>query len=101
MILEIANIEIKADQLVAFEQNLEKAQSVIAQAQGYLGHDFQQCIEEPTKYVLLIQWESLEAHTEGFRQSELFREWRALIGKYFAAPPEVLHYELRFQNRKS
>ena len=101
MILEIANIEIKADHLEEFELNLGKAQSVIAQAQGYLGHQFQQCMEQPTKYVLLIQWESLEAHTEGFRKSELFQEWRALIGGYFAAPPEVLHYQLKFQNRKS
>jgi len=100
MILEIANIEIEKGKNTAFEQQLEKAQHVISQAEGYLGHEFQQCLEHPEKYVLLIQWETLEAHTEGFRKSELFQEWRALIGDYFATTPHVEHYDLKFQGVK-
>jgi len=100
MVLEIATIEIKEGQNVAFEQNLEKAQAVIRQSGGYLGHEFQQCMEHPQKYVLLIQWESLEAHTVGFRQSELFKEWRALIGDFFAIPPHVEHYQVKFKAKR-
>jgi hypothetical protein len=37
----------------------------------------------------------LEAHTEGFRGSELFKEWRTLIGPFFDGPPLVEHYELK------
>jgi len=100
MILEIANIEIKKGENAVFEKQLEKAQSILSQAHGYLGHEFQQCMEHPEKYVLLIQWENLEAHTEGFRKSELFQEWRALIGEYFATTPQVEHYDLKFQGKK-
>lgn len=97
MILELAILEIKAGQNTAFEANLEKAQAIISQSKGYLGHQFQQCIEEPQKYILLIRWESVEAHEEGFRKSELFKQWRALIGHFFAGPPKVQHYKMKFE----
>ncbi len=100
MVLELAILKIKPNELEGFGQNLEKAQAVINQSPGYLGHEFQQCIETPNKYILLIQWESLEAHEEGFRKSDLFKEWRGLIGGYFAAPPQVDHYNLKFSHAK-
>ena len=97
MILEIATINIKPGTQADFEKSLKQAQAVIRQSGGYVGHEFQQCIEEPNRYVLLIQWANLEAHTEGFRQSELFKEWRALIGGFFAEVPSVEHYQLKFK----
>lgn len=92
MILELATIDIKQGTNAEFEQSLEKAQAVISQSKGYLGHQFKKCIEQENRYVLLIRWESLEAHTIGFRESELFKEWRALIGPFFENPPVVQHY---------
>ena len=74
------------------------AQAVISRSPGYLGHQFQLCIEQPNRYVLLIRWESLEAHTIGFRGSELFKEWRGLIGEFFENPPVVQHFTLKFEN---
>ncbi len=97
MILELATIDIIPGSNARFEQNLEKAQSVISRSPGYLGHQFQKCIEQDNRYILLIRWESVEAHTIGFRQSELFKEWRALIGEFFENPPVVQHYELTFE----
>jgi len=98
MILELATIDIKPGSNIEFEQNLEKAQSVINKAACYISHQFQKCIEQENRYVLLIRWETLEAHTKGFRESELFKEWRALIGPFFETPPFVQHYELRFES---
>jgi heme-degrading monooxygenase HmoA len=97
MILELATIDIKEGQIEAFEAQLEKAQDVISQAGGYLGHEFQRCIEQPNRYILLIRWNTLEDHTIGFRESDLFKEWRSLIGSYFAGAPTVEHYELKFK----
>lgn len=97
MILELATIDIKQGTNIEFEQNLEKAQSVISKAAGYIGHQFQKCIEQDNRYVLLIRWQTLEAHTKGFRESELFKEWRSLIGPFFETPPSVQHYELKFE----
>jgi heme-degrading monooxygenase HmoA len=93
MILELAIIEIKEGTNTAFEKNLDQAQHVLSQAQGYIGHDFKKCIEHNNRYILLIKWTTLAAHTEGFRGSELFKEWRSLIGHFFENPPLVEHYE--------
>lgn len=97
MILEVATIDIKPGANNDFEAALGKAQQVISQAGGYIGHQFQQCIEQDNRYLLLIRWNTLEDHTIGFRESELFKEWRALIGPYFETPPSVQHYELKFE----
>ena len=97
MILELATIDIKKDSNTEFEQALEKAQLVISQSKGYHSHQFQKCIEQDNRYVLLIRWQTLEDHTVGFRESDLFREWRGLIGPFFENPPMVQHYELKFE----
>jgi heme-degrading monooxygenase HmoA len=97
MVLELATIDIKLGTNADFEQNLEKAQYVISQSEGYLSHEFQKCIERDNRYILLIKWASLEAHTEGFRGSELFKEWRALIGPFFENPPVVEHFTLKMK----
>jgi quinol monooxygenase YgiN len=49
-------------------------------------------IETPTRFVLLVEWDSIEAHVENFRETERFPKWRGLIGPYFANPPRVEHF---------
>lgn len=93
MILELAKITIKIGTQNEFEEALAKAQEMLKRSDGYISHEFKKCMEESNRYILLINWESLEAHTEGFRKSELFKEWRALIGGFFAEPPIVFHYQ--------
>jgi heme-degrading monooxygenase HmoA len=97
MILEVATIDIKLGTNKEFEANLEKAQFVISKSKGYIGHQFQKCIEQDNRYLLLIRWQTLEDHTKGFRESDLFKEWRALIGPFFETPPTVQHCELKLE----
>jgi heme-degrading monooxygenase HmoA len=105
MVLELATIDIKQGTNADFEKNLEQAQYVISKSKGYIGHEFQKCLERDNRYILLIRWETLEAHigdaanggTEGFRGSELFTEWRALIGPFFENQPIVEHFTLKFK----
>ncbi|GAB3641183.1 antibiotic biosynthesis monooxygenase family protein [Spirosoma arcticum] len=93
MVTEVAILEIKRGTQADFELAFAKAELVISRAEGYLSHSMQRCLETETKYLLLVQWTSLEAHTTGFRQSALFTEWRALIGPFFDKAPVVEHYE--------
>lgn len=97
MILELATIDIKQGTNSEFEKNLEKAQLVISKSIGYISHQFHKCIEQDNRYILLISWQTLEDHTKGFRESELFTTWRALIGPYFETAPFVQHYEMKFE----
>jgi len=93
MILELAILHIKEGMNQEFEKSIKKAQAIISQSPGYLSHEFQKCVEESNKYILLIKWTSLEAHNIGFRESELFKEWRGLIGSFFSEPPLMQHYD--------
>lgn len=93
MILEAAMLTVHAGQERAFEAAMATAAPVIRSSRGYLGHELRRCVETPGKYLLLVQWETLEAHTVGFRQSPAFVRWREIIGGFFAAAPMVEHYE--------
>ena len=93
MVLELATIDIKQGTNEDFETSLEKAKLVISQSAGFVDLQCFQCIEQSSRYTLFIRWQTLEDHTIGFRESDLFTQWRALIGPFFAVPPLVQHYE--------
>ena len=95
MILELADIRIHPNQNTAFEEAIQRGLStVIDRAQGFRGYKVNRGIENPERYVLQIFWDTLEDHTVGFRQSEAFTQWRAIVGPFFAAPPVVEHFDL-------
>ena len=95
MILEIADIRIQPGKQAEFEEAIERGlRTVAARAQGMQGYKVNKCIETPERFVLQIFWETLEAHTVGFRQGPLFAEWRAIVGPFFAQPPLVEHFTL-------
>jgi heme-degrading monooxygenase HmoA len=95
MILEIADIRIQPGQQAAFEAAIRHGiASVISTAQGFLGARVQHGIESPERYVLLIEWATLEDHTVHFRGGPLFAQWRAIVGPFFAGPPVVEHFSL-------
>jgi heme-degrading monooxygenase HmoA len=95
MILEIADIRIAPGQQAAFDEAIQRGiATVVTRAKGYKGFKVNKGIESPERYILMIFWETLEDHTVGFRQGPLFPEWRAIVGPFFAAPPNVEHYTL-------
>jgi heme-degrading monooxygenase HmoA len=93
MILEVAVVQVKAGEGRRFEEAFPQAEKVIAQAKGYVSHELRRSIETRDRYLLLVRWETLEAHTEGFRGSPLFQQWRAVIGAFFDGAPLVEHYQ--------
>ena len=95
MIVEIADFKVRPEQRAAFLQAITgAAQSILAQAVGYRSHRILACQESPGRVVLTVEWETLEAHTVGFRQSPAFTEWRAVIGPFFLEPPQVEHFDI-------
>jgi heme-degrading monooxygenase HmoA len=63
MILEVAVLNIKSDLSDTFESAFEEASQIIASMPGYMSHELKKCIEVPHQYLLLVQWETIEAHT--------------------------------------
>jgi heme-degrading monooxygenase HmoA len=95
MILELADIRIHPGQNAAFEEAIQRGlATVIGNASGFQGYKVNRGIESPQRYILQIFWDTLEDHTVGFRQSEAFTQWRAIVGPFFAAAPTVEHFEL-------
>jgi heme-degrading monooxygenase HmoA len=95
MILEIADIRIHPGQQAGFDEALQRALATVAsQASGMLGWTVNKGVESPERYILQISWATLQDHTVGFRESPLFTQWRAIIGPFFAQPPQVEHYVL-------
>ena len=93
MILEAAPLSVKPGQFDAFEAAFRAAQKIIASMPGYRSHELQRCIERPGQYLLLVRWDSVEAHEQGFRKSAQYQRWRELLHHFYDPFPTVLHYE--------
>jgi heme-degrading monooxygenase HmoA len=92
MILEVAILHVKSGMINEFESNFRKASQIISKMKGYCGHELQKCVEEENKYILLVRWENIKDHTIGFRSSEQYLEWKALLHHFYDPFPVVEHY---------
>ena len=97
MILEVAVLNVRAGESVAFEDAFGSAQTIIASMPGYVSHQLQRCLDTPDRYVLLVKWLRLEDHTIGFRQSPQYQEWKRLLHHFYDPFPTVEHYELALE----
>ena len=79
MITEIVLLYTREKESDLFEKAFEQAREIISKMEGYLGHELQKCIEKENKYVLIVRWSTIEDHTEGFRKSEAYKEWKRLL----------------------
>jgi len=93
MILESAALQIRTGQSAAFEAAFRTAQAIIESMPGYISHELQRCLEREDHYLLLVRWENVAAHEEGFRKSERYQEWKKMLHHYYDPFPTVLHYE--------
>lgn len=100
MILEVAILFVKKGEEKQFEKDFEIASQYISSIQGYSGHSLRKCIEQENKYILLVDWEKLEDHTIGFRQSEQYVEWKKLLHHYYNPFPVVEHFEMVLEHKK-
>ena len=100
MILEVATLHIKENLEKQFEHDFLKAGKYISSIKGYKGHTLRKCIEKSNTYMLLVDWETIEDHNIGFRTSEVYLKWKALLHNYYDPFPTVEHYETIIENKK-
>lgn len=93
MILEVALLRVRGAEASEFESAFLQAQRIISAMPGYISHELQRCLERENEYVLLVRWQTIEAHEVGFRGSAEYQEWKALLHHYYDPFPTVLHYE--------
>ena len=92
MILEVAILEVIPGLEPSFHSAFEQARKIISSMPGYVEHELQRCVEKPSRHILLVRWETLEHHTEGFRCSAEYQEWKSLLHHFYDPFPEVDHY---------
>ena len=92
MILEVAPLKIRPGASAEFEEAFRAAQLIIASMPGYIAHELRRCLERPDEYLLLVKWESVEAHEVGFRKSPEYEAWKRLLHHFYDPFPTVSHY---------
>lgn len=93
MILEVAILNVIPNRLEEFESSFFIAQNILSSMKGYKWHQIRKCIEVSNRYILLVEWETIEDHTVGFRQSAEYLEWKKLLHHFYDPFPMVEHYK--------
>ncbi len=93
MITEHAVLDVIPGQEDAFVEAMGRARAVISGSPGFVSLQLLRCVERPSCFLLLVEWERLEDHTEGFRGSAAYQEWRAALHHFYDPFPVVEHFE--------
>jgi heme-degrading monooxygenase HmoA len=92
VILEHALLDVVPGQEAAFERAFEEARALVAASPGFRSLRLERGVERPAHYLLLVEWDRLEDHTEGFRRSVAYDRWRQLLHHFYDPFPLVEHY---------
>lgn len=92
MILEVAVLSVKENQEEAFETSMAEAKKIIASMLGFCGMEVRRSLDIPNQYLLHVKWETQAHHTDGFRKSAEYQEWRALLHHFYHPMPTVEYY---------
>lgn len=93
MVLEVADIEVtpgSEDDFIAAFHGVRD--DVLASTPGCRSVRMTRGMESPSRFVLLVEWDSVQAHEENFRATDRFTAWRGAIGPHFVGPPRVEHF---------
>jgi heme-degrading monooxygenase HmoA len=93
VILEHAVLAVTPGREAAFESAFAEAKAIIAASPGCKYVSLSRCIEHPSQYLLIVDWERLEDHTEAFRGSPAYEEWRKLLHHFYDPFPNVEHFQ--------
>jgi heme-degrading monooxygenase HmoA len=93
MVLEVANIQVVPGSEDEFALAYRGAREVLASTPGCRSVRMTRGIESPARFVLLVEWDSVQDHLQNFRDTERFTTWRAAIGPFFDGPPLVEHFD--------
>lgn len=93
MVLEHASLQVVKGREDEFERAFIEASSIIRAMNGFRSVRLERCLEDRSRYLLLVEWDQLEDHTVGFRGSAEYQQWREMLHHYYDPIPTVDHYE--------
>ncbi|MEG3125050.1 antibiotic biosynthesis monooxygenase family protein [Sphingomonas sp. GB1N7] len=92
MILEHALLHIRPGQSAAFEAAMHKARPLIAASPGFVSLDVRPAAERSDRYLLVVMWEDIASHRDGFRTSDRYAKWRDLLHGFYEPMPDVTYF---------
>jgi len=93
VITEHALLDVMPGSEEEFVESMERAKAIIAASPGFVSLRVERCVERPSCFLLLVEWEPLAYHTEGFRGSAGYQDWRAALHHFYDPFPVVEHFE--------
>jgi heme-degrading monooxygenase HmoA len=94
MILEIVNLTVADADDSILENEFLRVHSILSEADGCVSYALLRQRENRSEYVLLITWESIEAHVEKFRTSPRRDEFVAALRRSISTSPRSAHYDV-------
>ncbi|WP_433714851.1 antibiotic biosynthesis monooxygenase family protein [Nocardia sp. CA-084685] len=92
MIIEHALLPVRPAESAAFEAAFAEARPIIESMPGFLSLSLSRCVETPGTYLLLVGWEQLSDHVDGFRGSAGYQRWKQLLHHFYEPFPLVQHF---------
>ncbi len=92
MIVEHALLPVIPGREENFEKAFDAARLIISGMPGFRELSLSRGIEHPSSYLLIVHWDTLEDHTEGFRGSTEYLEWKAALHHFYEPFPVVEHF---------
>ncbi|TWP37703.1 antibiotic biosynthesis monooxygenase family protein [Leekyejoonella antrihumi] len=91
-VIEQVILPVRPGEEAEFERAFGHAQAIIRRQHGFRSLRLARCLERSSDYLLVVEWEHLEDHTVGFRESADYQQWRALLHPFYEPVPTVLHF---------
>lgn len=95
MIVEYIRYVVPSAQAADFEAAYQRAARVLDADPHCLAYEVAKGVEEPDRFVVRIEWDSIVGHEHGFRTSAGFGEFLSAVGPFFDDIQEMKHYEVR------
>jgi heme-degrading monooxygenase HmoA len=91
MMLEHVVVAVTPGREDEFEASARQALPILDTAAGCFGGEFRRQEEDGSLYLLLIRWESIQAHM-AWRETDDFERWRELTHPFYVERPVVTHF---------
>lgn len=93
MIVEYLRYSVDAARQAQFIADYKEASQSLKKSPYCENYEFCQCVEDPTQFIIRIQWTSPDDHLKGFRGSDEFKAFFPKIKAYLDDISEMRHYQ--------
>lgn len=85
-------LQVKQGEAGAFEAAMAEARPLIAASPGFRVIEVRPALEAENRYLLLVRWDDVESHRDGFRKSDRYERWRALLHRFYDPMPNIAYF---------